>query len=347
MLLAPAAVTLLEPGPMVQGTILPLTILNMQVLSTTQSLLCGGLLVPVPRIDALGVAEWIREFGIQRMYAAPPTVYDLLTRPEIDPADIATLSHLGVGGAKTPEGLSERYREVFGRAFGTGYGLTEAPTGVTGGSGGVEPQPTGSAGRAKPHVEITIRGAGGELLEPGEEGEICVGPTKSGHFAGCYSTMLGYWNRPEATATALHGGVLNTGDVGRVDDDGVLWVLDRRSDLIIRGGANVYPAEVERVIESLPGIAEVAVVPREHPRLGEEVVAVVLPAVGADESVLSRQALVAACRAELANYKVPADWYTVEQFPRNAMGKVVKPTLRAWLDDGSWSEAVPHPRRLR
>jgi acyl-CoA synthetase (AMP-forming)/AMP-acid ligase II len=203
ILLAPAAVTWQEPGPLVQGTILPLTILNMQVLSTTQSLLCGGLLVPIDRIDSVGVAEWIREFGVERMYVTPPTVYDLLTRPEIDPRDLVTLRYLGVGGAKTPNALRERYRTVFGRDFSIGYGLTEAPTGVTGGSGVTEPQPVGSAGRAKPHVDVTIRGVGGEVLGPDEEGEICVGPTSSGHFAGCYSTMLGYWNRPEATEAAL------------------------------------------------------------------------------------------------------------------------------------------------
>ncbi len=103
------------------------------------------------------------------------------------------------------------------------------------------------------------------MLGPGAEGEICVGARETGHFAGCYSTMLGYWDRPEATREALRGGVLHTGDVGRIDTDDVLWVLNRRSDLIVRGGANVYPAEVERVIEALPSIAEVAVVPRDSP----------------------------------------------------------------------------------
>jgi acyl-CoA synthetase (AMP-forming)/AMP-acid ligase II len=101
---------------------LPLTILNMQVLSTTQSLLSGGALVPIDRIDAVGVASWIAEFGVQRMYVTPPTVYDLLTRPDIAPCDIASLSHLGVGGAKCPDGLRERYTQRFGREFVFGYG---------------------------------------------------------------------------------------------------------------------------------------------------------------------------------------------------------------------------------
>jgi long-chain acyl-CoA synthetase len=214
---------------------------------------------------------------------------------------------------------------------------------VTGGSSGLTNPPVGSAGRAKEHVALRIRDADGRALPHDQEGEICVGPATSGVFAGCYTTMLGYWNRPEATEKALRGGQLHTGDVGRIDADGVLWVLDRRSDLIIRGGANVYPAEVERVVESLPGIAEVAVVPRDHPRLGEEVVAMVVPAPGADPTELTRQRLTDACLAEMAKYKVPTDWYKVEQFPRNAMGKVVKPVLRQWMRDGTWPEGFHAP----
>jgi long-chain acyl-CoA synthetase len=140
--------------------------------------------------------------------------------------------------------------------------------------------------------------------------------------------------------------VLHTGDVGRLDTAGNLWVLDRRSDLIIRGGANVYPAEVERVVESLPGVAEVAVVGRDHPRLGEEVVGFVLPAARASGPVITWAELAAACDAQLARYKAPVEWYLVEQFPRNAMGKVVKPKLRAWLETGVLPEGVPEPRRF-
>jgi long-chain acyl-CoA synthetase len=343
VLLSPASITRVEPAALVQGTILPLTILNMQVLSTTQSLLSGGTLVPIDRIDAVGVASWIAEFGVQRMYVTPPTVYDLLTRSDIDPRDIVTLSHLGVGGAKCPEGLRERYRERFGRDFVFGYGLTEAPTGVTGAAADGRSAPIGSSGVPRQHVDITIRDEDGRVLGPDADGEICVGVCEDGHFAGCYSTMLGYWDRPDATRDALRGGVLHTGDVGRIDADGVLWVLDRRSDLIIRGGANVYPAEVERVIEALPQVAEVAVVPRDDERLGEEVVAIVLPASGVGADDLDRRQLIAACVAELAPYKVPVDWYAVDQFPRNAMGKVVKPVLRAWLADGTWPTGSAAP----
>ena len=346
MLLPGAALLRRDPAALIQGVCLPLTILNMQVLSTVQTMLNGGVIVPMDRIDAVGVAEWIQEFGVQRMYSTPPTVYDLLTRPDIDPASLASLTHLGVGGAKCPEGLRERYREHFGSDFGFGYGLTEAPTSVTGGAADGSAGPLGSSGVEHEQVSVTIRDADGAEVPAGDDGEICVGPTPIGHFANCYSTMLGYWDRPEATQAALRGGVLHTGDVGRFDAEGNLWVLDRRSDLIIRGGANVYPAEVERAVEGLSCAAEIVVVGREHPRLGEEVVGFVLPAAGAAGADLSRAVLAATCEEQLARYKWPVEWYVVEQYPRNAMGKVVKPTLRKWLETGELPEGLPVPTLL-
>ncbi len=346
IMLPAAVVTVDEPAALVQGVMLPLTILNLQVLATVQSMLSGGLLVPIDRADAAGVASWIAEFRVQRMYSPPTTAYDLLSRPDIDAADIATLTHFGVGGSKCPDGLRDRYRERFGRDFAFGYGLTEAPTSVTADPPGVSSSPIGSSGRTRDHVEVTIRDAAGVVVDDGAEGEICVGARTDGAFAGCYSTMLGYWNDPERTAKALRDGVLHTGDVGRIDEDGCLWVLDRRSELIIRGGANVYPAEVERVIEALPGVAEVAVVARNDDRLGEVVVAMIARAGDDAAGAVDRRRLSDACHAELARYKVPTEWFVVEHFPRNAMGKVQKPLLRAWLERGEWPEGLTEPAPL-
>ena len=231
------------PDPLVQGVSLPLTILNMQILGPVQSILCGGVCVPMDRVDVTGVAGWVSEFAIERMYSTPPMVYDLLTRghrPERS------------GVAHPPR---RGRRQVFQRVTGAvpaavrtdfvfGYGLTEAPTAVSGYTEEGEVAPLGSSGRARDYVSITIRDEDAGVLETGTEGEICVGATTEGLLAGCYTTMLGYWDRPEATEAALRGGVLHTGDVGVIDADGMLWVRDRRSELIIRGGANVYPAEV-------------------------------------------------------------------------------------------------------
>jgi acyl-CoA synthetase (AMP-forming)/AMP-acid ligase II len=140
--------------------------------------------------------------------------------------------------------------------------------------------------------------------------------------------MLGYWKQPEATARTLRDGVLHTGDLGRLDVQGHLFLSDRRSDLILRGGANVYPAEVERVLHGDPRVAACAVFGVADARLGERVVAAVelLPAERVrPEDLLER------CRAELARYKVPDRIYLVPDFPRNSMGKIQKNELRARL----------------
>lgn len=332
MLLPGAAVHHAEPYPLVQGVILPLTILNLQILGTVHALLSGSTLVPIDRIDVLGVAAAIRDFGVQRLSATPPTIYDLLTRADVDPDDIATLTHLGVGGAKAPAGMRERYRERFGRDFVVGYGLTEAPTSVTGSFQGDPPSPLGSTGQARPQLVVTIRDGNGSVLSAGAEGEVCIEGTVDGPFAGCYTPMLGYWDRPDATDETFRDGVLHTGDIGVVDEDGYLWIKDRRSDLILRGGANVYPAEIERVVDSTGMVSDVAVVGREHPRLGEEVVGFVSAAPG---QVIDIRRLAEVCHAELAAYKVPVTWFEVTAFPRNAMGKVVKPVLRSWLENNA------------
>jgi acyl-CoA synthetase (AMP-forming)/AMP-acid ligase II len=160
-------------------------------------------------------------------------------------------------------------------------------------------------------------------------GEVCVGPADEGEWAGVYTPMLGYWGKPDATAEALRDGWLHTGDLGHLDERGNLFIADRRNDLIIRGGANVYPAEVERVLHAHPHVADCAVIGRPDARLGEIVVAFVQPVAGVE---LDREALAAHCRAELARYKVPVEWHPVDEFPRNAMRKIVKPELRRLLE---------------
>jgi long-chain acyl-CoA synthetase len=143
--------------------------------------------------------------------------------------------------------------------------------------------------------------------------------------------MLGYWERPEATAEALADGELRTGDVGYLDGDGFLHLRDRLSLMIIRGGANVYPAEVERVLAGFPGVAASAVVGVPDERLGERVAALVEPDPGA---ALDLVALEAHLGAELARYKVPERIVVVDRLPRNAMGKIVRTELGELLEDG-------------
>src|SRR5581483_5690378 len=127
----------------------------------------------------------------------------------------------------------------------------EAPTALTTQAPG-EPVPPGSTGRALPHIDVTIRAGDGTPLGNGEVGEICAGPVTHGRWAGVYTPFLGYWGRPGATRSSLADGLLHTGDLGSMDPDGHLFVHDRMSDLIIRGGANVRPAEIERVLANDP-----------------------------------------------------------------------------------------------
>src|SRR4030095_6487571 len=189
-------------------------------------------------------------------FAAVPTViHDLLTHPEVRPAQLASLASPLIGGAECPEEFRALYRERFGADVAIGYGMTEAPTAVTRAEGEPQPQP-GLCGVALPQCEITIRGDDGRELPPGEEGEICVGPARTGAWAGVYTPMLGYWNRPDATAEALAGGVYHSGDIGVLEADGTLFIRGRRNELILRGGANVYPAEVGRVLLEPPDVAQ-------------------------------------------------------------------------------------------
>jgi long-chain acyl-CoA synthetase len=177
----------------------------------------------------------------------------------------------------------------------------------------------GASGRPLPHLRIRIVDDDGSEVPPGETGQIAVAAADDR-----YRPMLGYWQRPEATAEALAGGELRTGDVGFVDDEGHLHVRDRLSLLIIRGGANVYPAEVERVFAEFEGVGASAVVGVPDERLGERVVALVEPAAGV---TLDLDALRAHLTANLARYKVPEQIVVVTSFPRNAMGKIVRKDL--------------------
>jgi acyl-CoA synthetase (AMP-forming)/AMP-acid ligase II len=178
-------------------------------------------------------------------------------------------------------------------------------------------------------VSVTVRADDGAQVAPGEVGEVCVGPAEDGLFAGSYTPMLGYWGRPEATEEALRDGLLHTGDLGYLTADGDLVITDRKGDLIIRGGANVYPAEVERVLHEDPRVAGCAVVGVPDERLGERVVAAIV--VEGDAPVTADE-LRERCARSLARSKVPERFLFVDELPRNAMGKVVKRLVVPWFD---------------
>lgn len=307
-----------------QASVLALTILNLMVLAPLLVWQLDGTCVCIDRHDPETIARWVRDEAVQSFSAVPTIVYDLVNSEAVDARDLASLTTIGAGGMALSPELRDRYRKRFGKEVLPSYGLTEAPTAVTS-NDPARAFPPGSSGRALPHMDLTIRDPDGRVLPAGEEGEICVAPATQGALAGVYTPFLGYWGRPEATVQTLRGGVMHTGDMGSLDEQGDLFVHGRSSDMILRGGANVYPAEVERVLAAEPGIAAAAVVGRPDERLGEKIVAFVqaVPGVRLDPAWLREF-----CLARLARSKIPDRFVLVEDMPRNAMGKVIKSALR-------------------
>jgi len=330
-LLLPGAVSAAEgqhPLGVTQAAVLPLTILNIFVLGPVHAWQHHATSVAVDRIDAVGLAEWVERERIGSFAAVPTVIHDLLTHPEVRHEQLESLTQPLVGGAECPEEFRRLYRERFGRDVAIGYGMTEAPTSIARADGEPQPRP-GLCGRALPQVEISIRDSDGRELPPGEVGEICAGPARSGAWAGVYTPMLGYWGRPEATEEALAGGVYHSGDLGLLEADGTLFIRGRRNELILRGGANVYPAEVERVLLEHDAVSEAAVLGVSDARLGERVMAAVRLDAGA---VCNETALRDHCRERIARYKVPDRVVFVEALPRNAMSKVIKRELIPLFD---------------
>jgi acyl-CoA synthetase (AMP-forming)/AMP-acid ligase II len=246
-------------------------------------------------------------------------LHRVVSEPSIDDYDLSSLRSGGGGGSTFSPALQRRAKEVLpnlGRTMGVGYGQTECAALATLNSGDELNLFPESAGRPLPTVELEIRDPLGVALPDGEEGEI--------HLRGPM-VMPGYWRRPEATDEVIgEHRWLRTGDIGRMEG-GRLYLASRRRDLIIRGGENIYPVEIENRLEEHPGVAEVAVVPVDHESLGQEVRAVVVPVTG---TTLIPDELAEWVGESLAYFKVPAHWdLRTEPLPRNASGKVVKQVL--------------------
>jgi acyl-CoA synthetase (AMP-forming)/AMP-acid ligase II len=311
------------------GVLLPLTLLNLQVLGPVFAFVKRSTCVCVDRTDPVGLADWVRTERITRLTMVPTIAHDLLTSSSIDPSDLATLRRPECGGTTTPPSLRDLFRRRFGRDVLTGYGLTEAPTALTREMPGDELLP-GCSGRAFAPVDVFVADDDGTELAPGALGEICARARRDGPWAGVYTPFLGYWRRPDATRSALRGGVLHTDDVGCLDENGRLFVKGRRADVVVRGGANVYPAEVERVLHEHPAVVAAAVLGVPDDRLGEVVAAVVQH----DGRSVDESTLISFCRERLAAYKVPQRWKFVPTFERTPMGKIRKAPLAALFTNG-------------
>jgi long-chain acyl-CoA synthetase len=306
-----------------KGDCFPFTILNMAVLTTLLVSQAGGTSIVMDRIDAEGVAEWIRRERVTTWNGPPALLHSLAHMDEVAPSHLASLDEVWTGGADCPEAIRSAFAAKFGLPVLATYGLSEAPTVVAIDDRSGDDHVAGGSGRPLPHLAVRIAGEHGTTLPAGEAGEICIGPADDR-----YRTMLGYWQRPEATAESLVGGELRTGDIGFLDDDGHLHVRDRKSLVILRGGANVYPAEVERVLLGHPAVEAGAVLGVPDERLGERVVAVAEAAPGAEVDVDEVRRFLL---TNLARYKVPEHITVVDALPRNAMGKIVRTELPGLL----------------
>jgi acyl-CoA synthetase (AMP-forming)/AMP-acid ligase II len=271
------------------------------------------------RFDEELVMELIQDEGITGWSYTPTMLHRLLSHPRLGEYDLSGLRQGGGGGAAFSPALLERARTAIPNirsSMGVGYGQTECAALATINAGEELVAFPESAGRPLPTVELEIRGDDGTVLGEGEDGEIVVrGPM----------VMPGYWGRPDATAEVLlPGGWLRTGDIGHLDG-GRLYLATRKRDLILRGGENVYPIEIENRLEAHPDVAEVAVIGVDDEDLGQDVKAVVVPRDGA---TLDADELRAFCAESLSYYKVPVQWeIRTEPLPRNALGKVVKAVL--------------------
>ncbi len=272
----------------------------------------GAAIVLHPQFDVAAVDRAIESGAVSRVSLVPTTLKRLLDRRVGRPAP-QSLRTVLIGGAAASAELLGLARSS-GWPVAASYGLTETASQI---ATATPTDPSdGRVGRALPGSRVRVVGVEGEELEVGEEGEIQVaGPT----------VFAGYLDDPGATAQAFDGRWFRTGDIGRVEPDGSLRVIDRRTDLVVSGGENVYPAEVEAALLDHADISECAVWRRPDADLGHRLVAWI---VSAADTAPSAEALRAHCRQRLAAYKVPREFEVVPALPRNAMGKVVRKGLR-------------------
>ena len=248
--------------------------------------------------------------------AGVPTMWNAMLHADVDISkdDLSGLTRALSGGAALPLAVADAFLERFGCKVLDGYGLSETTGAGTSAKRSVR-RKEGSVGPALPRLEVCILDADGNEVERGVNGEVAVrGPV----------IMKGYWRREEATREVMKGDWFLTGDIGQQDEDGDVWIVDRKKDLVIRGGYNVYPREVEEVLYTHPDIREVAVVGVPDDRLGEEVAAVISAHPGTDLDVAALRTWV---EERLAKYKVPRIYHVVDELPKGSTGKILKRQL--------------------
>jgi len=270
----------------------------------------------VPRFTPAAVLTAIGRDRATIFEGVPTMFADLLSYPGLDDYDLSSLRIAISGGASIPAPVLDAFEERFGLVILEGYGLTETASTTTFNVSADERRAY-SVGKPVWGTQTQVWDDQDRPLPPGS-GHVGEVVTRGMHV------MKGYWHNPEATAAAFTGDWLHTGDLGYFDEDGFLFIASRKKELIIRGGYNVYPSEIENVLHAHPAIAEAAVVGVPDERLGEEVMAVIILRPSMD--LLERE-LVSYCRARLAAYKCPRVFQFRSELPKNALGKVLKDEL--------------------
>jgi O-succinylbenzoate-CoA ligase len=276
----------------------------------------GCTTVFMPTFDPMKIWDIIVSEQINFMMSVPTMLQFMLFAPDIAKKDLSALRHVVCGGSAVPRSLIETYDKM-GIKVEQVYGITEYSGAVTFWTPDMGMDKADSAGKTVFHGQVKIlRPHSEEELPVGEVGEIC-----------CFGPQVfkGYWNNPEATTAVVGKGYYRSGDIGKIDADGFLYVVDRLKDMIISGGENIYPAELEQVLIQLPGVAEVAVVGKSDNKWGEIPVAFV---VRKPDATLTTEEIIAHCKKNLAAYKCVKEVQFITAIPKNSLGKVLKKELR-------------------
>jgi long-chain acyl-CoA synthetase len=313
-----------EPLPVsrgdIMGMVLPLFHVNAQLVTTVIPMFLGAEVAMWERFSASHFWGEVARFEPVTFSAVPTMLAALLHAPGADEAEINTLRFVICGAAPLSPAVFRRFEEKFGVRIMEGYGLTEGTCCST-----INPfhgpRKIGSIGLPTRGQEVVVLDERGGPAPDGTPGEVCVRGS---------NVMHGYYNRPDANAETLRDGWLHTGDVGYRDEDGFFFLVDRKKDMIIRGGENIYPREIEDVLLEHPGVKEAAVIGRPDAVRGEEVHAIVALASGSETAELEEH-----CRARLAPFKVPSTWEAVAELPKTSTGKIDKKPLRARLESGA------------
>ncbi|MDQ0971890.1 long-chain acyl-CoA synthetase [Neobacillus niacini] len=278
-------------------------------------LLMGSSIVIFSNFDSGEVFKAIQKYEVRNFSAVPAMIHALVSYPHADDYNTSSLESVSSGSAPLPVALLHAFEKKFGAKVFEGYGLSEAAPIVTAHKNGIEIKP-GSVGIPIPGVEVKIVDDNGNEVECGEVGELCVRGD---------NVTPGYYQNVEESRKVLIDSWLHTGDMARMDGEGYVYIVDRKKDLIIRGGFNVYPRDIEEILNTHETVSEVAVVGVPDEKMGEEMVACVVVKPGA---VTSEEELITYCQEHLAKNKTPRRIVFLEALPRNGVGKILKTHLR-------------------